>query len=233
MTAAIGLSIRMGLPEPWSSSKPADGQKVPILVYGAASAVGAYAIQFARLSNLHPIIGVAGRGIPFAEGLIDKSKGDVIVDYRKGDEAVISGIKEALKASGLSHVPYVFDAVSEKGSHENIAAVIDSNGGQVTHVLPVESFARTKGFKYPDGVKPSFTMVGTVHSTDKDFGFLMFRYISRLLADGRLRPHPHEVIPGGLKGVRQGLLNLSQGKASATKYIFRVQETEAASSKLS
>jgi hypothetical protein len=34
---------------------------------------------------------VAGRGILFAESLIDKSKGDAIIDYRNGDEAIIAG----------------------------------------------------------------------------------------------------------------------------------------------
>ncbi|KAK9489929.1 hypothetical protein V1508DRAFT_400377 [Lipomyces doorenjongii] len=60
--------------------------KQPKLVYGAASAVGAFALQFAKLSGLHLIIGAGGRGILFAESLIDKSKGDAIIDYRNGDE---------------------------------------------------------------------------------------------------------------------------------------------------
>jgi NADPH2:quinone reductase len=93
MTSAVGLYQRLGLPEPWCPAKPTGKQ--PLLVYGAASAVGAFAIQFAKLSGLHPIIGVAGRGILFAESLIDKSKGNAIIDYRNGDEAVITGIKSA------------------------------------------------------------------------------------------------------------------------------------------
>lgn len=52
LTAVIGNYVRLDLPEPW---KPLpEGQKLPFLVYGAASAVGAYAIKLARLSNIHP-----------------------------------------------------------------------------------------------------------------------------------------------------------------------------------
>jgi NADPH2:quinone reductase len=149
MTSAVGLYLRLGLPEPWSPAKPKD--KLPILVYGAASAVGAFAIQLANLSGLHPIIGVAGRGIPFAESLIDKSRGDAIIDYRNGDEAVVSGIKDALKAAGCESIPlkYCFDGISESGSNENTAAVLEGSGSKATTVLPLTS-AKTKDFKYPE-----------------------------------------------------------------------------------
>src|SRR5690348_5672916 len=77
---------------------------------------GAFAIKLARLSNIHPIIAISGRGQKFVEGLIDRSKGDTIVDYRNGDEAVITGIKDALKANIISETHHAFDAVSEHNS---------------------------------------------------------------------------------------------------------------------
>ena len=65
--------------------------------------------------------------------MIDTSKGDTIVDYRNGDEAVVQGIKDALKGQKLE---YAYDAVSEKGSVKNIASVLDSKTGKGTFVLP-------------------------------------------------------------------------------------------------
>lgn len=119
MTAAIGLYLRMSLPNPYMPAPEA--QKNPIVVYGAASAVGAFAIKLAALSGLHPIICVAGRGAEFVSSIIDKAKGDAIVDYRKGDEMVVSGIRKALAVAGCPQtVDYVFDAISENGSHENM-----------------------------------------------------------------------------------------------------------------
>jgi len=225
MTAAVGLFLhnRLNFPAPWApQTKP-----VPLIVYGAATAVGAYTIQLARLANIHPIIGVAGRGIPFAEGLIDKSKGDAIVDYRGGDEAVIKGIEEALKAAGQEKVEYAFDAVSEKGSIENIFEVL-ARPGTITSVLPPERFAQTRPFSYPEGITGSLTMVGDVHNDAREFGFVYFRYIARTIFEDRFKPHPYEVIPGGLAGVSQGLQDLKAGRASAVKYVFRVGETEGA-----
>ncbi|KAJ6555718.1 chaperonin 10-like protein [Mycena sp. CBHHK59/15] len=223
MTAAVGLFHQIGLdlPAPWTTQSA----PLPLVVYGAATAVGAYAIQFARLANIHPIIGVAGRGIPFAESLIDKSKGDAIVDYRAGDDAVVQGVKDALAAAGQEGIAYAFDAVSEQGSIENILGAL-ARPGRVTSVLPPERFARTQPFEYPEGVTGSFTSAGAVHIDAKEFGFVYFRYMARMIFEGRFKPHPHEVVPGGLAGVRQALQDLKAGKASAVKYVFRIGETE-------
>ncbi|KAF2139997.1 uncharacterized protein K452DRAFT_59154 [Aplosporella prunicola CBS 121167] len=225
LTAVVGNYDRLQLPHPWQPAP--ENSRIPLIVYGAATAVGAFAIQLAQLSNVHPVIGVAGNGIPFAESLIDKSKGDAIVDYRGGDDAVRKGIADALKAAGVDTVAHAFDAVSEKGSNENITAVLAADG-RVTNVLPPEKFARTKGFRYPDTFKTSLTYVGDVHGERKQLGFVYFRWMARMLQEGKLKPHPHEVVPGGLDGVSQGLQNLKAGKASAVKYVFRITETEGA-----
>ncbi|MGG6712963.1 UNVERIFIED_CONTAM: hypothetical protein ITH36_25505, partial [Salmonella enterica subsp. enterica serovar Weltevreden] len=84
--------------------------------------VGSYVIQFAQRANIHPLIVVAGRAQEHVEKLIERSKGDTVVDYREGDEAVSKGIKEALKGAKLE---YAFDAVSEKNSYQNICKVLE------------------------------------------------------------------------------------------------------------
>jgi NADPH2:quinone reductase len=219
MTAAIGLHLRLGLPEPW---RPAT-EPTPLVVYGGAAAVGAYVIKLARLANIHPIIAVAGRAEKFVEGLIDRSKGDTIVDYRKGDEAVVSGIKDALKGQKLH---YAFDATSEHNSYTNIVQVLEA-AGHLTLVLP--------GKKYegiPESVHKTETMVGSAHKDDKNFAHIYFRYLARGLAEGFFTPHPHEVVPGGLEGVEKGLRNLKEGKASGVKYVFKVGEVDKEKEKL-
>lgn len=129
MTAALGMYQRLKLPVPWC---PAD-QEIPLVIYGAASAVGAYAVKMAVLSNIHPLICVAGRGIPYVETLIDKSKGDIVIDYRQGHDAVVSGMKNAL---GGEKLIYAFDAVSEFGSYQNICQILDLQEGKIALVLP-------------------------------------------------------------------------------------------------
>ncbi|KAK7186669.1 hypothetical protein DPSP01_001025 [Paraphaeosphaeria sporulosa] len=214
MTAAIGLHVRLGLDAPWVPNSK--NSETPLVVYGGASAVGAYAIKLARKANIHPIIAVAGRGIPFVEKLLDPSKGDAIVDYRKGDDAVVSGIKDALKGKKLY---YAFDAVSEHNSYTNIVQVLEKDG-HITLVLP--------GKKYegiPETVHMTITSVGEAHKGDKEFAYIFFRYIARGLDEGWFTPHPAEVVKGGLEGVEKALTDLKEGNASAVKYVFRIADT--------
>jgi NADPH:quinone reductase len=213
MTAAVGLYIRLGLPQPFTPAK----KQLPLVVYGAASAVGAYAVQLAKRSDIHPLICIAGRGIPFVETLVDKSKGDVIIDYRKGDEAVVEGIKAAIPSG--EKLMYAFDAVSEKGSSLNICKVLSTESGKITNVLGFEGTV-------PDGVEQSRTSVGSVHKEASDFGFAWFRMFGRGLQEGWFKAHPQEVVPGGLGGIQQALTNLKEGKASAIKYVFRIADTD-------
>ncbi|KAF2754996.1 GroES-like protein [Pseudovirgaria hyperparasitica] len=215
MTSACGLYLDLGLAPPFRPTT----EVTPLLVYGGASAVGAFAIQFAVRSNIHPIIAVAGRGIAFVEGLLDKSKGDAVVDYRDGDDAVVEGVVNALKGQKLG---YCFDAVSEKGSYENASKVLEK-GGHIALVLPGKDYK-----EIPEYINKHTTSVGCVHKDAKDHGYVYFRLIGQGLKDGWFKPHPHEVIPGGISGVEKGLTNLKNGVASAVKYVFKIDETPGA-----
>lgn len=228
MTAAVGLYQRLALPQPWSPEISQLGP-TPLIIYGAASAVGIYAVQLAQRSNIHPLLCVAGRACDYVEGFLDRSKGDAVIDYRQGDEAVISGLVAALKGQSVTTVGHVLDAVSEGSSITNIAEVLrrvgekDANGsvkGKVTFVLGGEK----EGL--PEGVEKSITMVGDVHNDAKDFGYVYFRYFARGLQEGWFKPQRPEVVPGGLGGIQTGLQNLKDGKASAVKYVFRIADTE-------
>ncbi|TVY84571.1 Trans-enoyl reductase [Lachnellula suecica] len=234
MTAAIGLYMRLGLPEPWHATTT----QTPLIVYGASGAVGAYAIKLAQASNIHPIIAIAGRAQDFVEKLIDRSKGDTIIDYRKGDDAVVSGIQDALKKAGAKEVHHAFDAVSEHNSFQNISKVLAPQGSKITLVLPGKDYSAI-----PENIKHSTTMVGSVHmdvepdsykgkagikTGGKEFGYVFFRLFSRGLQQGWFTPHPHEVVPGGLNGVEKALSNLKNGVNSATKYVFKIEDTTGA-----
>jgi len=214
-TSALGVYVDLGITPPWMGVRAGE----PLLVYGASSATGDYAAQLGRLAGCEPIIGVAGAG------KVAKEVCDVVVDYRGGEEKCVADLKAELKKLGRETVGKVYDAISEKGSHEIQAQVVEK-GSKVTHLLPVEDFAKSgKGFRYPEGVGSTRTSVGQIFEEHVDFGTVVSAYISRALAEGKFKPHPHEVIPGGLGGVERALKQLREGKASGVKYVFRIAET--------
>ncbi|KAH8756687.1 chaperonin 10-like protein [Diaporthe sp. PMI_573] len=239
LTAAVLIFRGLGLPGS-SDEMNAVKDDVPFVVYGGASAVGAFAIQLAKHRGIHPIISVAGRGIAFVESLLDRHKGDTVVDYREGDEAVVAGIRAALKGAKLQ---YALDAVRSDRSHINLANVLASGSSGVTKsklalVLPLPGNSEVaagaesglvRPFDMPLGIEPIFLGVNLVHNQecdrDREFGFIHSRLLARGLKDGWLKPHPHEVQPGGLNGLENALKKLKEGQASATKYVFRLADT--------
>ncbi|KAB8220208.1 chaperonin 10-like protein [Aspergillus novoparasiticus] len=214
MTASLALFSRLGLPEPWFkekawSQKPEGG----VLVYGAASAVGTFAIKLLQKADIHPIICVAGRGKDFARSHLDESKGDVVIDYREGESAVVTAIRKASQ-----QLRYALDAVSEKASFSVVSQVLDPDCGAMSVVSPVGPE------ECPEKIRVEFTDVGRAHKDEKEFAYVWSRFFTLGLREGWLTPHPHELIPGGLQGVQIALTNLKEGKASALKYVLKIKD---------
>ncbi|KAF4336138.1 fusarubin cluster-oxidoreductase [Fusarium beomiforme] len=215
LTAACALYAKLNLPAPWLPVP--ETQRIPLVIWGASSAVGSYAVQLAQRSNIHPLICVAGRAQEHVEKLIDRSKGDAVVDYRKGRDEVGKAIRASLNGARLR---FAFDAVSEMGSYQTICDVLDHQLGKITLIIPAQSYS-----DIPKTIEKSVTTVASVHEDLKDFGYVFTRYISKGLEEGWFKAHPQEVRPGGLEGVEEGLKDLKSGKASAVKYVYRISDT--------
>jgi len=235
MTAAIALYQRLALPQPWD---PPCDETGPLVIYGASSSVGFYALQLALRSNIHPILCVAGRATEHIQTFIDPAKGDVVIDYReKTPEEIASALRVAAKGNPIYHA---LDAVSENGTPGILAQTLhistDQNGN-VTNGKGDKHESKGKkskvtfvlaGHKHeiPPEIEQDITTVGSVHRDGKDFGFVWFRYMARGLREGWFCPQRVEVVPGGLGGIEKGLRDLKAGKASALKFVFRISETE-------
>lgn len=219
MTAAVALYQALQIPLPWV---PHVERRIPLIIYGGSTAVGAFALKFAKLSNIHPIITVAGSGVDYVKSL---GIADHIIDYRKGN--VVEDIKAALNGE---KVYLALDAVSENGTSDIICQILERPGGKIHVVLP--------DIEVPEGITTTHTTVSSVHGLSDqgeeqsegkglehmDFGYVMYRYIGRMLAEGRFSGHPQTLIEGGLDGIEKGLKLLQEGKASATKYVYRVAD---------
>lgn len=216
LTSVIALYHHLALPFPWAPAKDA----IPFVVYGASTAVGAFAIKLANRSNVHPIIGVAGKGADYVQQFLDPSKGDCIIDYRNGNEETIQGIQKALQDAGQTEIRHALDAVVLEQSSRVLRSVV-APGGNVNHVLPA-----------PD-LSPAISTQAWVSSAHEQGGendcrelcFLFSHWIGRGLQLGTFSGHPYQVRPGGLEGVQDALKDLKDNKASAVKYVFRIAET--------
>ena len=166
MTASLGLYQELGLPLPWNRATT----RLPLIVYGGSTAVGAFAIKLAVLSNIHPIAAVAGSGAPFVQSLLDESKGDVVIDYRKGQEHLVNELRKAVG----NDVKHAFDVVSDKGSIAALDQVLVKGGSIATVLTPDMVVGGRADSGHTDIL---FTLVGRVHeklSGNSDFGTIFF-----------------------------------------------------------
>ena len=263
LTAALTLFRRQHLPPPWTpmpaSSSPAPSlsplrvygrpflppswspvlpyslpRPTPLIIYGASSALGSFAIKLAKASNIHPIIAIAGGSHAYVDTLLDASRGDRLVDYRNGAEKMKEDVKTALNGLVARNA---IDCISANGTWVTLTQLVDPNGGIVSVVSGVNKYDESE---IPEGVKVLYTYVGTVHDgaylpsmpcqpVDKEEvrgdvewagGFV--RYLSGMLGRGEVGGHPFVVIPKGLEGVEGGLRRLKNGEAGGRKFVYRV-----------
>jgi NADPH2:quinone reductase len=208
-----------------------------LIIYGASSSLGTFAIKLARASNIHPIIAISGGSSSHLIPLLDESKGDTLVDYRIGIEEMKQMVKEKLNGLEAHHA---LDAISSKKTWIPVSQMLSPSTEKETTYLSVVSGAN----KYDEeelgkGVHIVYTYCGTVHSgayrpgmpkqgnveevkSDPEFGYLLFRYLARMMADGRFSGHPFIVVDGGLEGVEKGLNMLKEGKARGNKFVFQI-----------
>ncbi|KAH8690717.1 putative quinone oxidoreductase [Talaromyces proteolyticus] len=234
MAAALPLFRRQELPAPWmkrSSNEP----PLPLIIYGASSALGTFAVKLARHANIHPIIAIAGSSASYVTKFLDESKGDTVIDYRQGPDKLKAAIKAALKGLNVYHA---LDCFSENKSWVPLSQVM-SPGGTVSVFQGIEKYDE---LDIPSNVRISFSLVGTAHTGaflpnsprqpadpetvrgDTEFAYVFYRYVSRMLSTGEFEGHPYEIIPGGLNGVRTGLQKLQRGEAKGVKYVYQVGE---------
>ena len=200
------MFLNLCLPTPLN---PAE-KELPLLVYGASTAIGAFAIKLAVLANIHPIIGVAGSGSDLAQSI----GCDIVVDYRNGN--VVEDIKEALDGRPLLHA---FDGVSEEGTAKHCFQVLSQGGAHVFFSDTADA---------PEGITTTRTMVSYAQEGPKsqqDTAAAYLRLLGKWLAEGRYTPHPYEVVEGGLEGVEAGVTRLYENKVSASKLVYRIADT--------
>jgi len=191
----------IGLTPPWTPEGKNKYAGQPIVILGGSSSVGQFAIQLARLSGFSPIITTSS--LKHEANL--KSFGATHVIGRDGDTT--AEIKKHLP-NGTTGVLY--DAISTKDT-QTLAVAVTTPDALIALTLvpnPEVDFG---------GRKPIRTF-GNFHANRK-IGVSLFKALPELLETGAIKPNPVEIVPGGLKGIIDGLEKLSQNKVSGTKLV--------------
>lgn len=127
LTALQCLHETLELPSPFDS-EAAQAQRT-ILIWGGASAVGQYAIQFAKLGGLRVVTTASSGNFDLVKGL----GADVVFDYR--DEGVV----EKIRAATDNRLDIALDTISGGKTPVQVTGAIGDEGGRVAIILPYES----------------------------------------------------------------------------------------------
>jgi NADPH:quinone reductase-like Zn-dependent oxidoreductase len=134
------LHQTLELPSPFEARSTSDPQR-SILIWGGSSAVGLYAIQFAKLCGLR----VLATASPNRFNLLWGIGADELFDYN--DKRVV----EQIRAESGNALDIAIDTISEGKTPGQVTGAIGDKGGKVAITLPYES-------PRPD-VKVTFSMV--------------------------------------------------------------------------
>jgi len=221
-TVGQGLYQSLGLPLPGADVKA----NFPILIYGGSSATGTLAIQYARLSGCSKIITTCS---PRNFDLVKSLGADIALDYN--DPQCAQKIRDYTNDS-LEHA---LDCISTKESAEISSSAIGPKGGVVSYLLSVKHDREDVEVKFTLGYSVTGEAFSYGHAQkwkfapkpeDFEFGKEFWGLTEKLLADGRVKPHPAEVGEGGLEGVFKGLQAMREGRVSGKKLVYRVDETQ-------
>jgi NADPH2:quinone reductase len=219
----------MRMPAPWVPTSA----RTPIVIYGAGSAVGAFAVKLASLSKIHPIIAIAGRSSDYVKTIINTGEGDVVIDYRQDEEGLLGAIQAAVPRN--EKISYAFDAISTPNTINLLGRAVDPGSGMIGTVLKQE-----EGIAIPSDVQISLAFAPDMWEpvsyaedsgkrdlfSTRETGLVFSRYLEYALANDIITPHPYEVLSGGLGGIETGLKAVKEGKNSGLKYLYRIAETK-------
>ncbi|KAI9742876.1 MAG: hypothetical protein M1818_003605 [Claussenomyces sp. TS43310] len=219
----VGQTLYMTLKLPL----PTEPAKTPItiLIYGGSTATGTLAIQYAKLSGLT----VVTTASPKSFDLVKSRGADVVFDYHDADCA------EKIRAYTHNALHYVLDTISTESSFKICADALPKESTEelkLAALLPLTAWPRddvnAQSVLAYTTFGEAFTKFGMDFPPIKEhfeFGEMFWKLNAKLLAEGKIKPHPVSVQAGGLQGVPAGIREMATGSVSGSKLVYRVAET--------
>jgi NADPH:quinone reductase-like Zn-dependent oxidoreductase len=185
-----------------------------ILIYGASTATGTLAVQFAKLGGLKVYATASPRNFDLLKSL----GADEVFDYNDPE----CGSK--IRAASNDSLYLVLDNISEHNSPDICAAAISSAGGRYTGLRSNGQFPRADVFAtFTMGytaIGQEFSKMYPRNQSDVEFATRFWKVSQDLINEGKIKPHPAEVREGGLQAIPQGLADLKEGRVSGAKLVY-------------
>lgn len=227
-TKDLGLELRWPVPEGWAPSK--EVRDAPILVWGAASSVGQYALQVFKFWGYRNVLAVASRR---HHDVLREFGAAVCFDYTQEDVVQQILSKEA-------DIPYIVDCIGSLEGTLTPLSKIAGNGSKVAVMLPVitmhASSTQEPGYEmdvskvlvgeWKEGVE--VRGVRTHFYTENEFfkNHLQPNIMPELLARGVIQPNKQRIVEGAtlLERAEKALALLRERDVSGEKLVWRVAE---------
>jgi len=217
---ALYHPTRLGLVEPPEKIN----EEHWIFISGGSTSVGQYAIQLAHLSGYKVVTTASPRNFDLVKSL----GADVVFDYRDPE------LVQKVKATTGDSLKEALDAISVKDSQILSAHVIGPSGGKVVVLTGPSPDAKIR-----DEVEVMHTLIYTalgraftlggnhrpVSEEDTAHMASFLRKLPALVKEGKVKPNPIKLWKGGLTAIPDGLQYMREGKVSAEKIVYRVEET--------
>ncbi|MCJ1398053.1 hypothetical protein MMC11_001250 [Xylographa trunciseda] len=206
-TAGVGIFPTMDIPRP-SANKQSGG----FLVWGGSSSVGSAVVQIAHALGF-TVFAVAST---HHHHMVNKLGAKATFDYK--DSKVIDHIVNAAKEHKVE-IKYAFDAISEHGSPQQAAKVLEHfGGGKLCLTLPWP-----EDVEKPEGVEVVNTGAFRILTDQKDFGAYLFNdWLAESLVNKTYVPSPGiELVKGGIPSV-QDAFNQHKKGLSGKKLVLKL-----------
>ncbi|KAH8810644.1 putative alcohol dehydrogenase [Xylogone sp. PMI_703] len=197
-------------------------RKEYILIYGGSSSTGTLAIQYARLAGYSVLTTCAPRNFDLV-----KSRGaEAAFDYNDP----LCGQKIHTYTEGKLQL--VFDTIgSEQGIQICMIALSTDPGSRygtlLLNSIPRQDVTCTSSILLKFRGEP-FDLFGKHYegsAQEIEFAQNFTALTEKLLAEGKLIPHPVKLGRGGLGGLLDGLEAMRNGQVSGEKLVYRVTDT--------
>ncbi|KAF2218976.1 zinc-binding dehydrogenase [Elsinoe ampelina] len=222
-TAALSLWYTLRLPHtPYDSVDPGSVPKY-VLVYGASTSSGTMVLQLLKLSGYTAIATCSPKNF----SLVKEYGASYVFDY--ADDKTADAIRQVTN----NKLEYALDCVTDNLSVACCYATIARTGGRYTtlELCPADMRPKRRAVKH-DWIfaldvfgEPIPLWNGYERKASPethDFAVRWYKIFQQLLDQGKLRPHPLQVLDSGLDGIANGVRLLKSGTVSGKKLVGRI-----------